>query len=138
MTSLLERIGNRTVLVDACVSPRLAKALRKAGLSVRHMNEINPRMPDAHIEILVLEPNDVLITHDRMFARFLGPRKAILLGQHATMKNRKEDLYEEVARGCSLAEGSFRVAVPVFLFFSYCLFKMQVVKIHDRLIMFSK
>jgi hypothetical protein len=42
-------------------------------LSVRHMNEINPRMPDARIEIFVLEPTDVLITHDRMFAMFLGP-----------------------------------------------------------------
>src|SRR5919202_1790167 len=96
-TSLLEIIGKRTVLVDACVSPRLATALRKAGLSsVRHMNEINPKMPDAHIEYLVLEPTDVLITHDRMFARFLGPRKAILLRQNEVRKmisSRHEDQF---------------------------------------------
>ncbi|WP_148680884.1 DUF5615 family PIN-like protein [Candidatus Nitrososphaera gargensis] len=103
---MIERIGNRTVLLDACVSPRLVKALRKAGLSVRHMNEIKPSMPDAHIEYLIMLPSDVLITHDTFFARFLGPKRAILLHRNEMDKIRQKDWCVEATGGIVDTKGS--------------------------------
>ncbi|MEP0825923.1 MAG: hypothetical protein HRF40_10590 [Nitrososphaera sp.] len=120
MTSLIERIGNRTVLVDACVSVRLAKALRKVGLSVRHMNEINPRMPDAHIEYLIMLPSDVLITHDTFFARFLGPKRAILLRRNDIDAIRKEEWYVQATGGLVDARSGIVPSLLIFLFFFIC------------------
>ncbi|HEX7032126.1 MAG TPA: DUF5615 family PIN-like protein [Nitrososphaera sp.] len=117
MTSLIERIGSRTVLVDACVSVRLAKALRKAGLSVRHMNEINPRMPDAHIEYLIMLPTDVLITHDTFFARFLGPKRAILLHRNDIDAIRKEEWYVQATGRSVGAKSGIVSSVLIFLVF---------------------
>ena len=130
-TSLLERIGKRTVLVDACVSPRIARALRKAGLSsVRHMNEINPMMPDAHIEYLVLEPTDVLITHDRMFARFLGPQKAILLQQDDVRKmiSKHEDPFWSEGLRLSKAKSGMTLSSLFLLLFFFYLLKHSILK----------
>ncbi|HXG06592.1 MAG TPA: DUF5615 family PIN-like protein [Nitrososphaera sp.] len=120
MTSLIERIGNRTVLVDACVSVRLAKALRKAGLTVRHMNEINPRMPDAHIEYLIMEATDVLITHDTFFARFLGPKRAILLHRNDIEAIRKEEWYvQATGRSVGAEQGIISSLLIFLIFFTY-------------------
>jgi predicted nuclease of predicted toxin-antitoxin system len=121
MTSLLERIGNRSVLVDACVSPRLAKALRAKGLSVRHMNEINKRMPDTHIELFVLEPTDVLITHDRMFARFLGPRKAILLRQRKLRKIDWKEFVSELDDEVGTASLKYGLLILPLILLNSCL-----------------
>jgi predicted nuclease of predicted toxin-antitoxin system len=125
--NLLDRIGtNRTVLVDACVSIRLAKALRKAGLTVRHMNEINPRMPDTHIEALIMEPADVLITHDFFFARYLGPKKAIHIRSCEMNEIKQEAWYIEATKSESrlrLAEstkGPLLVLLPFAITFFIC------------------
>jgi hypothetical protein len=83
------------------------------------MNEINRRMPDAHIEALILEPTDILITHDTFFARFLGPRKSILLRQGEMDEVKKEVWYVEVASGCPDAKGSAALSILFFLFFFY-------------------
>lgn len=78
MSSLIERIGNRTVLIDSNLPVQLADSLRKKGLSVRHVNEINPRLSDTHIQIIML-PTDVLLTRDgNLYWKLKG--KAIFLG----------------------------------------------------------
>jgi hypothetical protein len=101
------------------------------------MNEINPRMPDAHIEIFVLEPTDVLITHDRMFARFLGPRKAILL-EHR--KLRRAIWYEfESELGANEVGGIVGASVKcVLLVLSFFLFYSSDVIIISATLKFQK
>lgn len=126
MVSLIERIGNRTVLVDACVPVHLARALRRAGLSVRHMNEINPRMPDTHIEYLIMLPSDVLITHDRLFARFLGPKRAILLRRNDIEVIRNEEWYLQAA---DVMAGARRSVVPPLLIFLFLFLYLTMVTI---------
>lgn len=78
MPSLIERIGSRTVLVDANLPIELAESLRERGLSVRHVNEIDPNMSDTHIQIIMYE-TDVLLTRDRNFRFKLSKSRAILL-----------------------------------------------------------
>lgn len=78
MPTLLEKIGNRTILVDANLPIALAEALRDKGLSVRHVCEMNRRMPDSNIQIIMSE-TDVLITRDREFRFKLSKSQAILL-----------------------------------------------------------
>jgi len=78
MPTLLETIGNRTVLIDSNLPIQLADSLRRARLSVRHVNEINPRMSDIHVQNIML-PTDVLLTRDaNLYWKVKG--KAIFLG----------------------------------------------------------
>jgi predicted nuclease of predicted toxin-antitoxin system len=78
MPTLLERIGNRTVLIDANLPNQLAEVLRKKGLSVRHVNEIDRSMRDTHIQIIMYD-SDVLLTKDREFRFKLSKSRAILI-----------------------------------------------------------
>ena len=101
---MIERIGNRTVLIDSNIPNQLADSLRKAGLSVRHVNEINPRMSDIHIQIIML-PTDVLLTRDgNLYWKLKG--KAIFLGLSTKTRRNvaftsrlKATLADEQARG---------------------------------------
>ena len=104
MSRLTERIGNRTVLIDSNLPIQLADSLRKAGLSVRHVNEINPKMPDTYIQI-IMYPTDVLLTRDgNLYWKLKG--RAIFLGIGTKTRRKiaftsqlKANLADEQARG---------------------------------------
>ena len=104
MSRLTEKIGNRTVLIDSNLPIQLATSLRKQGLSVRHVNEINPRMSDTHIQI-IMYPTDVLLTRDGNLYWKLKS-KAIFLGIGSKTRRKvafasklKAELDDEQARG---------------------------------------
>jgi uncharacterized protein with PIN domain len=78
MSALKEKIGNRTVLIDANLPIELAESLRRGGLSVRHVSEMNGTMSDTHIQI-IMWPSDVLLTRDRNLRFKVGKTKSILL-----------------------------------------------------------
>jgi hypothetical protein len=58
-----EKIGNRTVLIDANLPIQLAESLRKKWLQVRHVCEINTKTSDSHIHEIVW-PIDVSLMRD--------------------------------------------------------------------------
>lgn len=78
MLTLLEKIGNRTVLIDENLPIALAEALRKKGLSVRHVAEMNRSMSDTYIQIIMYD-TDVLLTRDRNLRFKVSKTRAILL-----------------------------------------------------------
>ena len=90
------------------MSIHLARYLRQKGLSVRHVAEINPALPDAHIEFLML-PSDVLLTRDRDFYKQLGKDRAIYCAINTKRRRKpfawyltlKESLSYEQANGIS-------------------------------------
>lgn len=71
-------IGNRSVVVDACVSKDIADTLRDGGLTVRHVCDINPSLADDEIARLMTK-DDVLITRDYKFYCTLGTARAIYI-----------------------------------------------------------
>ena len=91
-------------MIDSNIPIQLADSLRKAGLSVRYVNEINPRMSDTHIQI-IMYPTDVLLTRDgNLYWKLKG--KAIFLGlgtktrRNVAFTSRlKSTLADEQARG---------------------------------------
>ncbi len=91
MPSLLERIGNRTVLIDANLPIQLADSLRQKGLSVRHVSEINPKMSDTNIQN-IMYPTDVLLTRDGNLYWQLGRGRAIFLGLGTKTRRRVAEI----------------------------------------------
>jgi uncharacterized protein with PIN domain len=77
-SSLIIRISGRRVIVDACVSRDLANNLRKCGLVVRHVADINSALEDHEIA-KIMHADEVLITRDYRFYKMLGEARAILL-----------------------------------------------------------
>jgi uncharacterized protein with PIN domain len=78
MPSLIERIGNRTVLIDENLPLALAKALRQKGLSVRHVCEMKRPMSDTYIQI-IMSDTDVLLTRDRNLRFKVSKSRAIFI-----------------------------------------------------------
>src|SRR5687767_13719611 len=76
--SLISRINGRRVIVDACVSRDLANNLKKSGLVVRHVADINTALEDHEIAKM-MQADEVLITRDYRFYKLLGEARAILL-----------------------------------------------------------
>jgi uncharacterized protein with PIN domain len=76
--SLVIRINGRRVIVDACVSRDLANNLKKNGLVVRHVADINSALEDHEIAKM-MHADEVLITRDYRFYKMLGETRAILL-----------------------------------------------------------
>jgi hypothetical protein len=119
LTSLIQQIGQRTVLIDSNLPIQLADSLRKAGLSVRHVNEINPKMSDTHIQI-IMHPTDVLLTRDgNLYWKLKG--RAIFLGIGIKTRRRiafasrlKAELADEAARGIT----EFRIKRGMRMLFS--------------------
>lgn len=75
---LVMRIAGRRVIVDACVSRDLANSLKRCGLVVRHVADINAKLTDPEIAAL-MHTDEVLVTRDYRFYKMLGKEKAILL-----------------------------------------------------------
>jgi uncharacterized protein with PIN domain len=75
---LITKIGNRRVIVDACVSREIANSLRYRGLIVRHVVDINAKLTDLEIAALMYA-DEVLVTRDCGFYKILGKERAILL-----------------------------------------------------------
>ena len=78
MPTLLEKIGNRTVLIDENLPIDLVELLRQKGLSVRHVAEMNRPMSDTHIQIIMYD-TDVLLTRDRNLRFKVSKSRAILI-----------------------------------------------------------
>lgn len=78
MPSLVERIGDRTVLIDENLPLALAKALRQKGFSVRHICEMNRPMSDTFIQI-IMSDTDVLLTRDWNLRFKVSKSRAILI-----------------------------------------------------------
>jgi len=76
--TLVNKISGRRVIVDACVSKDLANNLKKSGLVVRHVADINIMLKDHEIAKM-MHADEVLITRDYRFYRMLGETRAILL-----------------------------------------------------------
>lgn len=83
MPTVLEKIGNRTVLIDENLPTALAEALRQKGLSVGHVAEMNRPMSDTHIQIITYD-TDILITRDRNLRFKVSKSKAILIKRMKT------------------------------------------------------
>jgi uncharacterized protein YaiI (UPF0178 family) len=79
---LITRISGRRVIVDACISRELVNTLRRNGLVVRHVIDINAKLQDQEIANLMYE-DEVLITRDYEFYTALGIDKAILLSSES-------------------------------------------------------
>lgn len=75
---LVSRINGRRVIVDACVSRDLANSLRRSGLVVRHVADINSALQDHEIAKMMYV-DEVLVTRDQKFYKMLGGARAILL-----------------------------------------------------------
>jgi hypothetical protein len=84
---LVSRINGRRVIVDACVSRELANNLRKSGLVVRHVADINTALEDHEIARMMYA-DEVLITRDYKFYRTLGEASAILLAPGSSAAGR--------------------------------------------------
>jgi hypothetical protein len=85
MPTLLEKIGNRSVMVDENLPLALADVLREKGLSVRHVNEMNKPMSDNHI-LIQMHDTDVLITKDRHFRFVVGKSRSIFIEPGTTIE----------------------------------------------------
>ena len=84
---LVSRINGRRVIVDACVSRDLANSLKKSGLVVRHVADINTALEDHEIARM-MHADEVLITRDYKFYRTLGEARAILLAPGSSAAGR--------------------------------------------------
>lgn len=74
----MSEIGQRNVIVDACVSKDIVQQLKTHGIQVRHVGDINSHLKDEEIAKL-MTPDEILITRDYGFYKALGPARAILL-----------------------------------------------------------
>jgi len=87
---LFGEINGRRVIIDACVSRVLARNLKKAGLRVRHVADINTALKDHEIAKL-MHTDEVLITRDYQFYKMMGKSRAILI-----VASRSDRMYTEM------------------------------------------